>query len=616
MRRVFFLLFLIVLTLLGTHHKGFPLTHNQIATLLSYFCIVFFALNLGAWKRWKDREIRFSPLLTCLIVFYLWSALGFFYTVRLDFSFVMTVKYLGLILLILSLKLFLVDKKQAEELILVLWLGSLALALGGISQSFHVSWFPSNTRWDPEVTSLFTNPNLFAGYLLLTLPLPLAVFCFTGRTILKCAGAASLSLYIWALVLSGSKGGMVAGAVEIFLTGWIFIEVRAKTYRFRFLLAGSAILIVLIAGAIVWEGNHGVSNPVRSFPAPLAVGENRDGSLPALSEPTFSIPANGGGFYPQQPGGLAGLGIRWIIWKTAFEIFKDHWLTGTGPWTFSLPFPVYKDAVLQGGEPQYVLEELGRVNHAHNLFLQTAADTGLPGVLLLLAILALLLKDGWSSPAKGQSAVLNLLFLRVALAGFLLHNLVECNWLDSNFIFLFTLFVVLADFLHGQDEADRKPGFKIPAAALLGGGMVLGILSLGLTTDFYMYKREVQKAGNRKQSLASLRNHVRRAGGLCPRCDLPFLDRAALALWDYGKSGDKRFLEKAEREISAAEALGQGSYNPDLLMVLGNLRQVQGRINEAETHYNEAARYPWIKVRAEEALVKMREEDKIKPGTP
>ena len=73
--------------------------------------------------------------------------------------------------------------------------------------------------------------------------------------------------------------------------------------------------------------------------------------------------------------GLAQSLNRVIFWQGAWGIFKDHWLIGSGPLSFAALFPKYflsltpiiNGQILTSGAPP----------HAHNLFAQTASDSGL-----------------------------------------------------------------------------------------------------------------------------------------------------------------------------------------------------------------------------------------------
>lgn len=75
--------------------------------------------------------------------------------------------------------------------------------------------------------------------------------------------------------------------------------------------------------------------------------------------------------------------VRLTMWKAGLEIFRDYPLTGTGPYALRKVFARYH------GRPAD-----GKIDFpdVHNLYLQRAADTGLPGLLALLLLFGAILK--------------------------------------------------------------------------------------------------------------------------------------------------------------------------------------------------------------------------------
>jgi hypothetical protein len=86
---------------------------------------------------------------------------------------------------------------------------------------------------------------------------------------------------------------------------------------------------------------------------------------------------------------LDGLGVtsfeetemsRLGMWKVTTRIAADHWVAGTGLGSFSDVYRLYEN-------PETVTEKFA--NHAHNDYLQTIVEFGLPGLLLIVAGLGL-----------------------------------------------------------------------------------------------------------------------------------------------------------------------------------------------------------------------------------
>jgi len=117
----------------------------------------------------------------------------------------------------------------------------------------------------------------------------------------------------------------------------------------------------------------------------------------------------------QHPSHGKGFGSREWIWSAAWHALRSDPLTGQGPFTFgSLMTRRYSIP------PQMLLA------HAHNYLLNTAAETGLPGLLALLwvaGMLALLAVQRWRNAPRQQR--LEISGAIAALAGCAVHSLFE-----------------------------------------------------------------------------------------------------------------------------------------------------------------------------------------------
>jgi O-antigen ligase len=101
-----------------------------------------------------------------------------------------------------------------------------------------------------------------------------------------------------------------------------------------------------------------------------------------------------------------------------WRLFLDHPMVGTGLGTFEMVFPPY-DSLYDGKV----------VNHAHNDYLEAAAETGVIGGLCCAWFLGVVLINsmkGLAEPGGSFGAVLNLSGL-IACVGILVHSLVDFN---------------------------------------------------------------------------------------------------------------------------------------------------------------------------------------------
>jgi len=190
-------------------------------------------------------------------------------------------------------------------------------------------------------SSTYGNPNHFAGFLAMTIPIALMLF-FTGVRgialfLLFCLNIILLA----ALVLSTSRGGWMSTFIGICFMAPILLA----TFQFR----QKKFLYIFIAGFIILS--------LVFLSSRTAVMEIR--TITGIKED-------------------ASILSRALIWKSVSEMIMDYPLLGAGPGTFALIFTQYQPV----GGPIPV-----RYYFAHNDYLQYIAEMGLPFSLVLLWII-------------------------------------------------------------------------------------------------------------------------------------------------------------------------------------------------------------------------------------
>jgi O-antigen ligase len=257
-----------------------------------------------------------------------------------------------------------------------------AVALEGIIQYFtstgSIYWLRHLSAGQPF--GPYVNRNHFAGLMELLAPIGLAFLAFRGvrRDMVPLVGLFTL-VPVGAIFLSASRGGIVAFLIETAILAVLLMFRRSHKMRIV-----PAVAFVLLAIAVIgWLG------------ATRAVGR----------------------FFPSQPG-EATVPRRWTMFRGAAHIFIAHPLTGTGLGTLVVVFPRY--------ETDY---DGKVVDHAHNDYIETLADLGLPGGLLGLAFLWILFKKGTEALESEQSHFSSAFHAAAltACVGLLLHSLVDFN---------------------------------------------------------------------------------------------------------------------------------------------------------------------------------------------
>jgi len=210
-----------------------------------------------------------------------------------------------------------------------------------------------------SVMGTFVNPNYFAGYLLMVIPLSIGYLfareteqefyyrgwrhrfsSLDGKTLLMWFG---VIVMILALIFSASRMGIACLLLSFGVIILIFRDPQGERRLSR-------TVIFILALAVVWAAWLGLDAVI--------------------------------GRFTTLPGDFL---FRRRIWGNTFEIIKDFPLLGTGLGTFAQVFPLYQSFPIQGV-----------ITHAENDYLQLASDTGIVGMIFLLVVFVIILVDVFS----------------------------------------------------------------------------------------------------------------------------------------------------------------------------------------------------------------------------
>ncbi|KMP11711.1 hypothetical protein UR09_02005 [Candidatus Nitromaritima sp. SCGC AAA799-A02] len=532
------LIFLLFLVFVGSTNAYLPLLDWEITALFGCFSVAFLLINLWEEKERKARGVSFSSATICLFLFYFWSALGYFYSVRLDMTIGFTARYLAGIVFGLGLILYLRDIKQVTGIIRFLVLCAGVIALFGVLQLFAPAL--KTTSQDAFFTqSIFPNLNYYSFYLLIHLPLS-SFLCFQETDkLMKKVWVAIFVFILSAITISGSPGGQLTTlALLLFIAGHL-VKIRHEDLK------------MLMAMIVVSVSIYGILH------------------LTLISGPEITSTDTASGVSMQnRPWAWDHILNRFMYWQGAWKIFTDYWVTGSGPGTFSL---LYLYTGFKYSTP-----------NAHSLFFQTISDTGLVGISLLITSIILFYSRVIVILKNKSSQVRELtFFLAVSMAGFLIHGLIEYHLGITIFIGFFTIIFILLDFI-SRHEALVPESRWIGRAVLVGGAVFIAVNAV-LVFQFYSYQNLVLGNIFKNQDSKQVGIDMKRAKFICSRCDFPYLIQGVRFLEDYKQSGDKKLLAQAEHELN--EALRLGKYNSHAQVFLGDIRTIQGRLEDAKDFY-------------------------------
>jgi O-antigen ligase len=294
--------------------------------------------------------------------------------------------------------------RERADLMKVAWfliLLGFVISLFGITQAFtssgEIYWFRKLTLGgDPF--GPYVNRNHFAGFVELVVPVGLALVVFRGlRNDLFPMAMLLTIVPIGALILSGSRGGIVSFAFEACV---LALLVRSRKARAGAGIGAVGIVVLAAIALIAWMG------------AGKAI--ERFSSL--------------------RPGDVS-LGRRGTMFRGAARVFFNHPIGGAGVGTLVTVFPEF-DTSYDGRV----------VDHVHDDYIETLAETGILGGLCGLAFLWILFREAQRNFAAEQGHFSRALHAGAitALSGLLLHSFVDFNLRIPSNVLLFLLQAYLA----------------------------------------------------------------------------------------------------------------------------------------------------------------------------
>lgn len=311
-------------------------------------------------------------------------------------------------------------------------------ALGIVQFVFQIGpeWFVIFDRF-MRASGTFAQPNPFAGYLGLVLPVALSLALADLGTLLR-APAQGRS-WIWPLYWAGAAALIAAGLFASWSRGgWLGATVAALVVivlrsRKAAVLAGAA-LVVILAGALLGSiSPQAVPEPIRArvaeIPAYFGAGDPLNQEV---NDDNFAVVE------------------RVAHWVAALRMFEQAPWLGVGPGNYTV---VYPEVRLPRWE-----EALG---HAHNIYLNVLGETGVVGLaafLLLWSTSVIWLLRGLRRAQRlGNSfAAAVLVGVLGVLAHLAVHSLVDNLFVQGMYVLVALWLGVAASVLPGVAGAEAR----------------------------------------------------------------------------------------------------------------------------------------------------------------
>jgi len=268
------------------------------------------------------------------------------------------------------------NRDQVRNIIVTLTFSGLIVALIALYY-----WLNGNLTYDGRLKGFYLSANFLAMYLSPILVLSLYLYHLAKKRILKILLFIVYGLLFIAIYLTYSYGallGLLGAFIFLFLT-----QARKKKFL-------SLILLLLVVFAFALQSG---GYKFRGF---------ADFSYPSIES-------------------------RLVIWKSTWEIIKDHPLVGVGPGMFQKYYLEY--------QPRFELYPEWAVPQPHNLFLAFWLQTGLLGLIGFIWLLAAFFK-------KNKPNFLGLV-LTAAIIYILIHGLIDTPYWKNDLALIFWLIIVL-----------------------------------------------------------------------------------------------------------------------------------------------------------------------------
>ena len=435
---------------------------------------------------------------------------------------------------------------QAKKLLIAIVLSAFAVSLWGIPSHFGrdptcfiLTGKLTSSCWQQEfnpklrIFSTLGQPNWLAEYLVLTIPVSLALSLMATRIQTKAIFSLVTLTSSVAFILTNSRSGALGLTIALF------------------------IFIALIGSQIIKKNLKILAILITAFSlAGIFLG----------SKLLFRVDDT--------------ITIRQIVWLGAVEIFKKNPLLGTGPETF--PYSYYQFRPLAHNQ---TAEWNFFYNKAHNEFLNYLANLGIAGTFVYIALLIfaanLMLKNAKSPDAVIQKAT------AAAIIGYQITIFFGFGTVTSQLVMFILIGCAISNIEKEQWQINLKIGknlkYAIPLLVIL-----VGLAALSFPIRLYMADILLNRAKNNESARGKTLTAYQDAIDIFPAHNPFYLSEysysLALYLTTYETENQKQLVTRSVSNAKQAEELA-----PNNLIVLRKIANTYLLISSIDSIYEEKA---------------------------
>lgn len=316
-------------------------------TIFSMAVVLICALLAAGIHAEEGLGIHRTPLDIPIIAYLGWTALV---TLILPCKYAtvpQALRMLGYIVMYFTIVHHFLRRDRLKWIFMLLTVASIPPCGYGLLQHFRIDpimWIPSSHE---RILAMFGNPTYFAAYLAFTMPVTFAAYLIEDRRDMRVFYLVALATQqiclLWTYSRGPWMGTLAALIITLGLSGTLHFRQTARKFGAR--LAWLAVALILVTIAVSYHS--GIAERAAS-----TADMNSAGNLQ-----------------------------RVLQWKAGLRVFMKHPVFGVGPGALKVYIP-------ENLTPAFFKTGVESVSeHAHNEFVEVAADTGIVGLGLFIWIL-------------------------------------------------------------------------------------------------------------------------------------------------------------------------------------------------------------------------------------
>ena len=355
---------------------------------------------------------------------------------------------------------------NALNKLLIAALGSgFVMAFYGLIQAAGMDFMPWHTTFNGRAASTLGNPNFLAGHMVLLIPVAFAMAARRAGNLVKFVLILASVCMTAALFASQTRGAYIGFIVSMILLFALMVLFAREEFsrNKKTVIALAVIMTVLIGGFFVLKKD----------------AVQRIADIISLKDDSARI--------------------RSALWKNSLFLVKDHPLSGSGAGNFYIRYPLYQSKSLT---PEHFKgNEYYKSGHAHNDFIQFAAEYGIPGLGSLLFLFGLIFYSGITYLKRPEKDGMLTAGILAAFAGLMVHAFFNFPFQIIPTAALFYIFAAAAGFKQGGFSVGLKKVNPVSAVVMLviaAGFMAEAALCARvLSADTYLRKAKENEHFNR-----------------------------------------------------------------------------------------------------------------------